>query len=270
MDTKDITKIGEFIKEERKKKKLSQENLAQLLHVTAGAVCKWEKGKNLPDQIKISEIANIFDCTVEEILNGKRNAQEKENSPLLLSEPAPESPMPSVQESDYLEPPVPEWTAPPDKEPEPDAPPPISVSFIPPEPSFAINVSGVGHYKKLHVKAAVVVSAFVLLAISISVITVMRTPNFHTVESFCGNAADGRWEDNCYYIIVEFRGDPQDNDFSEYSHLLQVEYQACFTEDIEKMVILYYRHYDSKNDSDRTMEYRFVFINKEYLDRKQP
>ena len=42
-------KLGKFIKECRKKKNLTQEDLASTLNVTDKAVSKWENGRCLPD-----------------------------------------------------------------------------------------------------------------------------------------------------------------------------------------------------------------------------
>ena len=42
-------KIGEIIREKRKEQSLTQEQLANLLGVSATAVHKWEKGTTYPD-----------------------------------------------------------------------------------------------------------------------------------------------------------------------------------------------------------------------------
>ena len=44
----DQIKIGKFIAELRKEKKLTQEELAVLLGVSNKSVSRWENGKNLP------------------------------------------------------------------------------------------------------------------------------------------------------------------------------------------------------------------------------
>ena len=45
----DQEKIGNFIKEIRKKNNLTQKDLADKYNVTYQAVSKWENGKNMPD-----------------------------------------------------------------------------------------------------------------------------------------------------------------------------------------------------------------------------
>ena len=44
-------KIGKFIAENRKKKKLTQSELAEKLGVTDRSISNWENGKNMPDLV---------------------------------------------------------------------------------------------------------------------------------------------------------------------------------------------------------------------------
>ena len=74
-------KIGTFIKECRKKKKLTQEELARILNVTDKAVSKWENGRCLPDVSMFNKLCKELDITINELLSGeklnKNNYQEK-------------------------------------------------------------------------------------------------------------------------------------------------------------------------------------------------
>lgn len=70
-------KIGKFIAEQRKKQKLTQEQLAEKLSVTDRAVSKWERGLNLPDASLMLELSNILDITVNELLTGEIIKKEK-------------------------------------------------------------------------------------------------------------------------------------------------------------------------------------------------
>ena len=65
-------KIGNFISECRKKKKLTQEQLAEKMDVSVNAVSKWERGLNLPDISKMPELCNILEITINELLEGKK------------------------------------------------------------------------------------------------------------------------------------------------------------------------------------------------------
>ena len=52
-------KIGKFIAEKRKEKKLTQEQLAEKLSISKNAVSKWERGLNLPD---VSIMQDLCKC----------------------------------------------------------------------------------------------------------------------------------------------------------------------------------------------------------------
>ena len=63
--------IGSFIKELRKQKGLTQQELGNLLYVTDKAVSKWERGLSLPDITILTKLADILEVTIEDILNGE-------------------------------------------------------------------------------------------------------------------------------------------------------------------------------------------------------
>ena len=65
-------KIGNFIKECRKEKKLTQNELAEKLNITNKAVSKWETGRGMPDSSILLELSNILDVTVNELLSGEK------------------------------------------------------------------------------------------------------------------------------------------------------------------------------------------------------
>lgn len=65
-------KIGAFIKNCRKQKKLTQEELARLLNVTDKAISKWENGRCLPDVSLFEKVCKELDITVNELLSGER------------------------------------------------------------------------------------------------------------------------------------------------------------------------------------------------------
>ena len=53
----------------RKKMKLSQAELANLLGVTQSAVAKWETGESRPRANKLPELARIFKCSIDALFN---------------------------------------------------------------------------------------------------------------------------------------------------------------------------------------------------------
>ena len=68
----DLIKIGKFIADCRKEKKITQEKLAEKLYITDRAISKWERGLSLPDADKMLDLCNILDINVNELLNGER------------------------------------------------------------------------------------------------------------------------------------------------------------------------------------------------------
>lgn len=69
----DEKKIGQFIAELRKEKKITQKNLAVQLHITDKAVSKWERGLSCPDITLLTPLADILGVTTSELLNGQRS-----------------------------------------------------------------------------------------------------------------------------------------------------------------------------------------------------
>lgn len=68
--------IGETISSLRKKKGMTQNELAEKMNVTDKAVSKWERDLSCPDINTISKLADILDVSVEELLKAKK----KDNS----------------------------------------------------------------------------------------------------------------------------------------------------------------------------------------------
>jgi len=65
-------KIGKFIAELRKQKKLTQEELAEELGITKNAVSKWERGLGLMDLSLLMPLSQILGVSVTEILSGEK------------------------------------------------------------------------------------------------------------------------------------------------------------------------------------------------------
>ena len=71
----DQIKIGVFLKELRKEKGLTQEQLAEVLNVSSRTVSRWETGSNMPDISMLVEIAVFFDVSIPEIVQGERESE---------------------------------------------------------------------------------------------------------------------------------------------------------------------------------------------------
>lgn len=63
--------LGDKIKEERIKKKISQQQLGKELNVTQQAIGKWEKNLSEPDTTALIKLSEIFNITVDNILGVK-------------------------------------------------------------------------------------------------------------------------------------------------------------------------------------------------------
>ncbi len=74
----DQIKIGNFIKELRKEKNLTQEELAEKFGVARRTVSRWETGSNMPDLDILIEMADFYDVDLREILDGERKSEKME------------------------------------------------------------------------------------------------------------------------------------------------------------------------------------------------
>lgn len=63
--------VNTSIKDLRKKKNMTQDELAEKLSVTRQAVSNWENGKTQPDVETLTQLAEVFDVSVERIIYGK-------------------------------------------------------------------------------------------------------------------------------------------------------------------------------------------------------
>ena len=69
-------KIGKFIKEKRKEKDLTQEELASKLRVSNRTISKWENGVCLPDYAMINDLCKELDISINEFLSGEEIEEE--------------------------------------------------------------------------------------------------------------------------------------------------------------------------------------------------
>ena len=76
-----MSNIGKTIKRFRAEKGMTQEQLAEQLHVTRQAVSNWEQGKTQPDLETLSAMAEVFEVPVEELIYG--NTTQKESKVII-------------------------------------------------------------------------------------------------------------------------------------------------------------------------------------------
>jgi transcriptional regulator with XRE-family HTH domain len=60
--------IGQRIRSERKKKKLTQQELAEIMGINNTAVSKWEADVNQPDYVYLIKMCDLFECTADYLL----------------------------------------------------------------------------------------------------------------------------------------------------------------------------------------------------------
>lgn len=70
-------KIGKFILECRKKKNLTQSELAEKLGVTDKSVSNWENGRNMPDLSLFKPLCEILDISVNDLISGENVSQDE-------------------------------------------------------------------------------------------------------------------------------------------------------------------------------------------------
>lgn len=69
--------LGEKLLSLRKKKGLSQEEVADLLHVTRQTVSKWETDQSTPDFDKVVPICKLYDISTEELFGEVAVSEKK-------------------------------------------------------------------------------------------------------------------------------------------------------------------------------------------------
>ena len=81
----DQIKIGRFLKELRKEKELTQEQLAEKFGVSSRSVSRWENGNTMPELGILVELADYYEVDIKEIIDGERKSEimEKEEKETL-------------------------------------------------------------------------------------------------------------------------------------------------------------------------------------------
>ena len=73
--------FNEKLQELRKSRGLTQEDLAEILHVSRTAVSKWESGRGYPNIESLKDISKFFSVSIDDLLSGEKLIfiAEKEN-----------------------------------------------------------------------------------------------------------------------------------------------------------------------------------------------
>ncbi len=62
--------FSKILKEQRTAKQLSQEQLADRLHIARQSISKWERGEAYPSIGMLLQLSELFDISVDELLKG--------------------------------------------------------------------------------------------------------------------------------------------------------------------------------------------------------
>lgn len=71
----DQMKIGGFLRELRKEKELTQEQLAEKFGVSSRSVSRWENGNTMPELGILVELADFYEVDIKEIIDGERKSE---------------------------------------------------------------------------------------------------------------------------------------------------------------------------------------------------
>lgn len=74
----ETSKIGEKILKKRKEKNITQEQLANIIGISAGAVCKWETGNSTPDITLLAPLARALGTTIDDLLSFEPELSEED------------------------------------------------------------------------------------------------------------------------------------------------------------------------------------------------
>lgn len=82
----DKTKMGTFIKEQRMALGLTQQQLAEQLHVTNKTISRWETGNAYPDIALLDDLAAALSVSVEELCRGEKLVRPSADTNTLLGD----------------------------------------------------------------------------------------------------------------------------------------------------------------------------------------
>ena len=75
----DMKKTGNLLKELRKQKSWTQEQLAEQLNVSGRTVSRWETGNNMPDLDVLIELADLYEIDIRELIDGERKSENMDS-----------------------------------------------------------------------------------------------------------------------------------------------------------------------------------------------
>ena len=80
----DKDKVGNFIKNLRKKYNLTQSDIADKYNVTYQSVSKWENGINLPSLSLLKQMSKDYNIDITDILDGEFSSKKHNKNNLIF------------------------------------------------------------------------------------------------------------------------------------------------------------------------------------------
>ena len=71
--------FADTLKKLRKEKGLTQQELADQIHVTRSALAKWEKGYRMPDAVTLARLAEVLGVDVNTLISAAAQSDERPN-----------------------------------------------------------------------------------------------------------------------------------------------------------------------------------------------
>ncbi|WP_176316819.1 helix-turn-helix domain-containing protein [Burkholderia vietnamiensis] len=78
-----VKAVGQAIASRRVAAGLSQERIAEALGITREAVSRMETGIAVPSVVRLAELAEIFDCTMEDLLTRASNRKQDQAATIM-------------------------------------------------------------------------------------------------------------------------------------------------------------------------------------------
>lgn len=69
--------LGGKLKKLRKENDYSQQQVAEILHITAQAVSKWENNKSVPDITTLVQITDLYNVSLDYLIKSDKQLQNK-------------------------------------------------------------------------------------------------------------------------------------------------------------------------------------------------
>ena len=246
-----ITKdIGSNIREQRRKRGLTQKQLAEQLFVSASAVSKWEMNEAIPDIHMMMQLADIFQISVSELLgtNEKASVEYADETLEGCVDKMSEEEVLAVAEADVIT--------------EDTAELPIETA-IAEQKVFETEADESNESDKQPITPEIRPCKYLKILIPIVIIAILGCIAFCFVRSntFSCRIVDEFYDDTSnhwgynpiYHIVVEYNAEFDLEDATAYSMEIRADYEHWFDK-AEVILITYFEEY---TDRDSVFETEF-------------